>query len=49
MIPILSKKPSLPKELQDTVSKLDIVSSLLLMGLLLDHALQLCGLQKKAK
>lgn len=48
-IPILSNKPNLPEELKNTIDKLDIVSSLILMGILLDHCLKLCGLHKAKK
>lgn len=48
-IPILSKKPNINQELKDNLSKLDIVSSLIVMGILLDHCLKLCGLNKATK
>lgn len=49
-IPILSNKPKmLPKELEESISKLDIISSLMLIGLLLEHTLRLHGLQPKGK
>lgn len=46
-IPILSNKPRVPKELLEALGKLDIVSTLILMGFLLDHALKLLGLSSK--
>jgi hypothetical protein len=47
-IPIISNKPKvLPKELREAIDKLDLVSSLMLMGILLEHSLNLCGLHKQ--
>lgn len=42
----LSNKPNINKQLLEVVDKLDMVSSLILMGILLDHSLKLCGLEK---
>lgn len=42
-------KPRIDPKLTATVEKLDYLSTLLLMGILLDHALKLGGLQPEKK